>query len=343
MSSVILETGIAPIGDLPLRSGKTLRDARIAWASAGRLAPGRDNVVLVTHGFTSSHLFIGRAGPAASEGSWARMVGPGAAIDTDKYFVISSNMLGSSFGSTAPASPDPATGQPYGPDFPHLTLPDIVAGQQALLATMGIDRLHAVVGPSYGGFQALTWAIEHPEAVRGISMSVSGLTPPDDVTPEKLLATFRQDPNWNGGRYYDQGGITGTMARMREQTLRDYGVDVFLRDRFPDPAALDAELRRQAGAWAESFDANAMLALAIAMHSYDARPLLGRIKARVQFALSRTDKLFPPAIAPAAMAAFRAAGVEAEYLEIDSEFGHHAAGTDWAKWSPRLKSFLDSL
>lgn len=131
--------------------------------------------VLVTHGFTSSHLFIGRASPAASEGTWSGLVGPGRAIDTGRFFVVSSNMLGSSYGSTAPASTDPATGQPYGPDFPRLTLSDIVAAQRRMLSGMGIERLVAVVGPSYGGFQALAWGIDHPGAVRGLSMSVSGL------------------------------------------------------------------------------------------------------------------------------------------------------------------------
>jgi homoserine O-acetyltransferase len=343
MSAVDLATGTMKIGELKLRGGAVLPDAEIAYATAGTLAADRGNAVLVTHGYTSSHLFIGRAGPAASEGSWARMVGPGAAIDTDRFFVVSSNMLGSSFGSTAPASTNPATGKPYGPDFPDLTVPDIVAGQRALLGAMGIDRLVAVVGPSYGGFQALTWAIEYPDALRGISMSVSGLTAPGDTTVEKLRATFAQDPNWNGGHYYDRGGISATMTRLREQTLLDYGVDESLRGRFPDQASIDAELSRQARQWAESFDANSMLALAIAMRSYDARPLLHRVKARVQFVLSRTDKLFPPSIAPAAMAAFQAAGVAAEYVEIDSAFGHHAAGTDWAKWGPDLKRFLEAL
>ena len=338
-----LTTGTISIGNLTLRGGAVLRDARIAYATFGTLSAARDNVVLITHGFTSSHMFIDRGGAEASEGSWANLVGPGAAIDTDRFHVVSSNMLGSTFGSTAPASIDPATGRAYGSRFPALSVADIVAGQRAMLGAMGIDRLVAVVGPSYGGFQAFTWGIEYPDAVRGLSASVSGLTAPGGTTPEKLIATFSKDPNWNDGDYYERGGITWTMARMREQTLRDYGVDVSLRARFADPAALNAEVRRQALQWAEGFDANSMLALSIALRTYDARPSLHRIKARVQFVLSRTDKLFPPSIAPGTMAAFAAAGVRAEYAEIDSEFGHHASGSDWAKWAPTLKRFVESL
>ncbi len=339
----VLATGTMPIGDLTLRGGAVLKQARIAYATRGALAADRKNVVLVTHGFTSSHLFIGRAGPSASEGTWARMVGPGAAIDTDRYHVISSNMLGSSYGSTAPMSVDPDTGRRYGPRFPRIVLADIVAAQKAMLAAMGIDSLVAVVGPSYGGFQGLTWGIEHPGFMRGISASVTGLRAPRDTTAEEYRARFSTDPNWNGGDYYETGGIDGAMAKLREETLRNYGVDVFLRPRFPDPAALDAEIARQARAWAAEFDANSLIALAGAANDYDAAPGLPRITAKVQFVLSRTDALFPPAIAPATMAAFRAAGVEAEYVEIDSEFGHHAAGTDWAKWAPDLRRFMDSL
>lgn len=343
MAATLLVTGTIGIGDLPLASGRVLRQACIAYATAGSLAADRGNVVLVTHGFTSSHLFIGRAGPAASEGSWSGLVGPGAAIDTERYHVISSNMLGSSFGSTAPASPDPATGLPYGPDFPRLTLSDMVAGQRAMLRAMGIDRLVAVVGPSYGGFQALAWGIDHPGFARGLSISVSGLRRPPGVTPDALRARLAADPAWNGGRYYGGAGMTAAMARLREETLRDYGVDAFLRRRFPDPADLDAEIRRQAQQWALAFDANSLLVLADAMQGFDAGPQLHRIRARVQLALSRTDRLFPPSTAPATMAAFRDAGAAADYVEIDSEFGHHAAGADWPKWAPALKRFLDGL
>lgn len=343
MSEPGLTTGSIGIGDLALQGGQVLPQAEIAYATVGTLAPDGGNAVLVTHGFTSSHLFIGRGGPASSEGSWGALVGPGAPIDTDRYFVVSSNMLGSSFGSTAPASVNPLTGRRYGPDFPELSLADIVAGQHRMLQEMGITRLVAVVGPSYGGFQALTWGIEYPDFMRGLSMSVSGLRSPGGSSPEQIRAQLATDPNWNGGHYYDQGGIKPTMAKLREATLRNYGVDVSLQERFPDPAERDREIARQAALWADMFDGNSLIALSAASRKFDARPGLARIKARVQYVLSRTDKLFPPSTAPATMQAFRDAGVQAEYVEIDSEFGHHAAGADAAKWGPALGRFLASL
>src|SRR5271168_5316308 len=148
-----MPTRYAAIGDLQLARGGTLRAARLAYVTYGTLAPDGRNAILLTHGFTSSHLFAD-GGAAASEGSWADLVGPGRAIDTDRFFVVSSNMLGSAFGSTAPASINPETGREYGPDYPLITLPDIVAAQRRMLDGLGAKGLIAVVGPSYGGIQA---------------------------------------------------------------------------------------------------------------------------------------------------------------------------------------------
>ena len=343
MSSVILTTGTALVGDLPLKNGGTLADVQIAYATAGTLNAARDNVILVTHGFTSSHLFIGRASETSSEGTWSGLVGPGKAIDTDRFFLVSSNMLGSSFGSTSPASVNPATGRPYGPDFPDITLSDMVEAQRRMLAGMGITQLHAIVGPSYGGFQGLVWAIEHPDAMRGISMSVSGIRPPKDTTAEEFRARFATDPNWNGGHHYETGGILPTMVKLREDTMKSYAVDVLLARDFPDPDDLAREMSRQAQAWAKVSDPNSIIVLAQAMQQMDAVPHLSRIKAKVQYVLSRTDQLFPPSEAADTLTAFEKAGVSAEYVEIDSDFGHHAAGTDSHKWEAELGRFLRSL
>ncbi len=335
-------TQIGSIGDLSLERGGTLKDAKLAYVTYGKLAPDGKNALLVTHGYTSSHLFID-GGASASEGSWSELAGPGKPIDTDKYFVVSTNMLGSAFGSTAPRSPNPATGRPYGADFPAITVPDIVAAQKRLLDQLGVRGLVAVVGPSYGGFQAFTWGIQYPGFMKGLVPVVTGLKRPPQADPDATLRKLSADPNWNGGHYYDKGGILKTMIALREDTLRGYGVDDELRPRMPDKAARDAEILRQARAWAEAFDGNSLPALGRAMDSYDVTPDLKKVKARVLFVLSRTDKLFPPSIAPSVMSALKAAGVDARYEEIDSEHGHLASGTDAAKWAPALKSFLQSL
>ena len=334
-------TQLAEIGDLPLRLGGTLRAAELAYVTYGTLAPDGRNAVLLTHGYTSSHLFAD--GDGASEGTWAALVGPGRPIDTDRCFVVSSNMLGSSYGSTAPRSIDPATGRPYGPDFPALTVADIVAAQRRLLERLGVQHLIAVVGPSYGGVQAFTWGVEYPDFMAGLVPVVTGVRSPDTGAVERLLARFSADPNWNGGRYYDKGGSAGTMTALREDTLRNYGIEAQLAERFPDPAARAAEINRQAREWAEEFDANSMLALGAASRRYDVTSDLARIKARVLYVLSRTDKVFPPTLAPGVMTALLEAGVGAQYFEIDSDHGHSASGTEAAKWAPTLRAFMQDL
>jgi homoserine O-acetyltransferase/O-succinyltransferase len=183
--------------DFRLRSGVVMPEVTIAYRTLGTLAPNRDNVVLVTHGYTSGPQMIDPGG-MTGEGSWNGLVGSGKAVDTDRYFAICPNMLGSSYGSTNAASIDPATGQRYGSRFPDITVSDIVATQRALLDDLGIERLVAIVGPSYGGFQAFQWAADYPDAMKGIAAVVTTpvLTPDrSDGNVARLLATLSQDPN----------------------------------------------------------------------------------------------------------------------------------------------------
>src|SRR3970282_117242 len=149
--------------------GEVLPALTLAYEAYGRLAADGRNAVLVTHGFTSSQHAAGKHAPADEAARrWDGLIGPGKAIDTDRFFVVASNMLGSSYGSTAPASLNPATGRPYGPDFPDITLRAIVGAQKAMLDALGVRHLVAVAGPSYGGFQAFQWAVTYPEFVSGV-------------------------------------------------------------------------------------------------------------------------------------------------------------------------------
>jgi homoserine O-acetyltransferase len=329
------------IRNFKLVSGETLPEATLAFVSYGKLAPDGRNAVLVTHGFTSSHRFTDTHGPSG-EGSWGPLVGPGKAIDTNRFFVVSSNMLGSSYGSTCPRDINPKTGRAYGPDFPRFSLPDIVAAQRAMLEGLGVKRLAAVVGPSYGGFQAFTWGVKHPDFVDAIVPVITDLRAPRDAgADERLVARFAAHPNWNGGHYYANGGIDSAMAELRVETLLKYGAMEELAAAFPDPVARRAEIDRRAAQWAREFDANSLVALMRASQAYDAEPELAKIRARTLYILSRTDKLFPPTLRASVMGKLEAAGVAAEYFEIDSEFGHQASGADWAKWGPTLKAFLE--
>jgi homoserine O-acetyltransferase len=328
--------------DFPLTGGGRLAEVTLAYVTRGRLAPDGRNAILVTHGYTSGPSMI-ESGAGSSEGAWSSLVGPGAPIDTDRYFVVCSNMLGSSYGSTNAASIDPATGTPYGSRFPNISVEDIVTAQKRLLAHLGVTHLLAVVGPSYGGFQAFQWAVTFPDFMDGVAPVVTSPLPPQSDREEALLAWFEKHPNWNGGDYYDRGGVQDTLTALRVDTLTRYGLADSLAERFPDPAARDAELRRIASGWAEVFDANSLFVLGRAMATYDVAKDFGRIRVPVLYVLSRTDALFPPSLAPGVMAGLRDAGVDAAYFEIDSDHGHLASGADAGKWAPALRAFIAKL
>jgi homoserine O-acetyltransferase len=328
-----------------LESGAVMPEVTIAYRTLGTLAANRDNVVLVTHGNTSGPQMIDPNGSVA-EGSWQEIVGPGKPVDTNRYFAICPNMLGSSYGSTNAATIDPATGKPYGSRFPDITVGDIVATQHALLADLGITRLVAVVGPSYGGFQAFQWAVNYPDMMRGIAAVVTAPAMPRDRSTgnvERLLATLSKDPNWNGGDYYDRGGVMETMVQIRSATLKTYGIETRLAKTMSDPKQIEAAIRDEAARWATGFDANSLIILAKALRNFDVTQQFGKIKSKILYVLSRTDRLFPPELAPTVMQAFKSAGLDADYFLLDSEFGHTASGIDAAKWAPRLRVFMESL
>jgi homoserine O-acetyltransferase/O-succinyltransferase len=333
------------INDFRLQSGIVMPAVTIAYRTLGVLAPGRDNVVLVTHGNTSGPQLIDPGG-STGEGSWNEIVGPGKAVDTDRYFVICPNMLGSSYGSTNAVSIDPATGKRYGPRFPDITVSDIVATQRALLDRLGIERLVAIVGPSYGGFQAFQWAVDYPGRMRGIAAVVTAPMVPRERAEgnvERLLASLSKDPNWNGGDYYDGGGVLQTMIQIRSATLKTYGIETRLRDTISDPAQIEAAIRDEATRWAQGFDANSLIILAKALRGFNVTAQFGNITSKVLYVLSRTDRLFPPELAPGVMQGLKTAGVDADYFLLDSEYGHSASGRDAHKWAPRLRQFMERL
>ena len=328
-----------------LQSGKTLPEMTLAFETYGRLAPDGRNAILITHGGTGSHHMAGKYSPTdRAPGGWDGLIGPGKAIDTNNYYVVSSNVLGSSYGSTAPASINPATGKRYGPDFPEISMHDIVTAQRTLLQGLGVRHLVAVVGPSYGGYQAFQWAVSYPDAMSGVAAVITapkGSGKESDV--QTLVDRFARNPNWNGGWHYDRGGIPDTMTALRIETLTRYGWNEVLAETFPTQAERDAEIRRRAEPWAKEFDPNSMVAMRRAAVRYNAEKDFSKIHAKVLYVISRTDSLFPPSIAPDVMGKLAKAGVDAKYFEIDTEFGHSATGPEWAKWGPTLKAFVEGL
>jgi homoserine O-acetyltransferase len=328
--------------DFATAGGEILPEVSLAYVTRGTLAADGRNAILITHGYTSGPRMI-EPGIASSEGAWTTLVGPGAPIDTDRYYVVCSNMLGSSYGSTNAATIDPRTGKPYGSKFPHITVEDIVNAQKRMMDGLGVKHLRAVVGPSYGGFQAFQWGVTYPDFMDGL---VPVVTSPKTAGADRiggLLKWFGPDPNWNGGDYYSTRGVKQTLTAMRVDTLTRYGMADSLAARFPAKAEADAELHRIASEWAEVFDANSMFILGRALETFDVTARFDRIRVPVLYVLSRTDALFPPSIAPGVMDGLKAAGVDATYFEIDSDHGHLASGADADKWAPALRAFMTKL
>lgn len=333
------------LGHVTLESGQVLPEVTIAYETYGQLAPDGRNAILIAHGYTSNHHAAGRYHPTDTlPGWWDRLIGPGKAIDTTRFFVVSSNTLGSCYGTTGPTSLNPTTGKFYGPEFPAISMRDIVSAQRQLLDRLGVTHLVAVAGPSMGGRQAFQWAVTYPDFVDGIvpvSSSPKGLGKDDAVL--SLLQRLSTDPNWNDGWYYERGGIIPTLMAIRTETLKRYGIDAVLGANHSDPEERETRLRRQAEVWARRFDAHSLVVLRRASVRFDAQRDFGVIKSKVLYVLSRTDQLFPPTMGPRVMGRLQAVGVDATYVEIDTNYGHLASGREAAQWAPALQRFLGRL
>jgi homoserine O-acetyltransferase/O-succinyltransferase len=344
MTDLNLIRGTFALGDFVLDGGAMLPGATLAYETYGKLAPDGRNGVIVGHGYTSSQHAAGLHPGDAEPGWWDGVIGPGKAIDTERFFVVCSNMLGSSYGSTGPASIDPRTGKPYGPDFPTLTIADIVRAQKRLADGLGIEHVVLASGLSYGGFQALQWGEAYPDFVDAVAVVCSA---PRGIAGQanEVRRVLARDPNWNGGWHYDKpGAMAETLRAMRVDTMRHYGYAEILADRGLDEAGVTAAIDRAARRWATEFDGNSMIVLGetqkrIALDSGFAT-LRGK---KLLYVLCATDKLFPQSLAPGVMAQFAAAGVNATYFPLASRHGHAASGSDAAKWTPALRDLIASL
>lgn len=324
------------IGSLTLRSGVVLPDVEVAYACQGTLAPDGRNAILVTHGFTSAHTMI-EPGHHVAEGSWVPLVGPGKLLDTDRYFVVCSNMLGSAV-TTGPHSINPGTGKPWGPDFPDIRLADIVEVQHRLLAALGVKHLQAVLGPSYGGFQALQWALDHPDMVDAIGVIASAFAHPPGLTKESQRAKLAQSPQWHDGWYYDQGGMYDTLFELRMQTLQNYGLERLYEERYPDPVQRRQAMEAPAHAWARHFDANSIVTLAGAAEHFNVLPRLEELRTRTLLVQCTTDKIFPSSEAQRQLLSRIPAPTR--YIEIVSPYGHMASGVEMGQWQSEIAWLL---
>lgn len=325
------------VHDFPLAGGVVLPHMTVAFRRLGRLNPAGDNAVLVLHGYTTGPAMLD-ADANAAEGSWSGLVGPGLAIDTDRYCVLCPNMLGSSYGSTGPGSIDPATGKPYGPDFPAITPADIVNAQKALLDALGVTKLAAVAGPSFGAYQAFQWAAQYPDMVGKVVAAVGAPWHPAPPSSAAMLQALQADPGWDAWCAGDAAALLPHLTALRTRTLTLYGVDAELSARMPDPQKRAAEVARLAREWAEGFNPMSLVRLMQAAEQFDVRPQLPQLDIPVLYVLSRTDPMFSPALGRTVM---ELPGTRRwQYVELDSDKGHFASGADAALWADTLHRFM---
>ena len=335
-----IDSKIFSAREFRLESGQTLPVLELAYETYGVRSPQGDNGILVVHGYTSSHHAAGqnakgKQGRGVAEGSagwFDGLIGPGKAIDTDRFFVVSVNALGSAHGSSGPNCTDPRTGKPYGPTFPEITMRDMVASQKLLVDSLGLKGLVAVVGPSMGGFQSFQWAASYPGFMKGIAASVTAPRAPNRLGGlDALQKRLASDPNWNGGWYYENGGIPGTLEQIRYETLLNYGQG-------------EAEAKVAAKSWAKIYDGHSLVTLRRAIDGFDITKQYDQLrKTKVLYVISKTDRLFDLTDCAAHALEMRKAGVDLTYVEMPSNKGHMASHADAAMWAPILAAFVKGL
>ena len=349
---------------LPLDGGGTLVDARIAYETYGELAPDRSNAILLCHALTGDQ-YVARTHPLTGKpGWWERMVGPGKPIDTTRYHVICANVIGSCLGSSGPAS-IASDGAPYAMRFPVITIRDMVRGLVGLLDVLGIDRLHAVVGGSMGGMQALSLAANWPErAARVLVIASTSRHSAQNIAFHELgRQAIMADPNWRQGAYYggdtpDNGLAVARMAAHITYLSEDGLTAKFgrnLQDRPEKSFGFDADfqvesyLRYQGSGFTRRFDANSYLYITRAMDYFDLAEEHGGSLARAfagspaRFCLVSFDSdwLYPTAESRHIVHALNAAGAPVSFVELSAPFGHDSFLLDVPALDRVVKGFVE--
>ncbi len=376
--------------DLPkpvrLDCGWELHPVRVAYETYGALSPQRDNVILVCHALSGDAHAAGfaktppesstRDGFAAEDrdgsarrglGWWDGMIGPGKAFDTDRFFVVSTNLLGGCRGTTGPSSIDPATGRPYGADFPVITVADMVRTERAFLDALGIERLAAVAGGSLGGMQAFEWAILFPDQVDAVVAiaSTHALHPQGVAWNAIARDAIMRDPAWQGGHYYGTGrrpdagmGVARMLGHVTYLSALALGDKFGRRLQFADDIRytitepefeVESYLRHQADSFVRRFDANTYLYTSRALTYFDlARQYgsgslaraLGSVSARTLLIAFSSDWLYPPSASREIADALHALGKPAEFHVIEAPYGHDCFLLEEARQTPIIRQFV---
>jgi len=381
--------------DLPeplrLDCGRDLHAVRVAYETYGILSPQRDNVILVCHALSGDAHAAGFAKAPPEEGTrdgfgaedrdgvtgkglgwWDGMIGPGKAFDTDRFFVISTNLLGGCRGTTGPSSTDPATGRPYGSDFPVITVADMVRTERAFLDALGIGRLAAVAGGSLGGMQAFEWAILFPEQVDAVvSIASTHALQPQGVAWNAIAReAIMRDPSWQGGHYYGTGtaptaglgvarmvghitylsalALGEKFGRRLQAVPQRVGDDI--RYTITEPEfEVESYLRHQADSFVRRFDANTYLYTSRALTYFDLARQYGRgslaralegVSARTLLIAFSSDWLYPPSGSGEIADALRALGKPVEFRVIEAPYGHDCFLLEEARQTPIIRQFL---
>src|SRR3954470_8865759 len=353
---------------LKLKGGATLPSYEIAYETYGELNAARSNAVLVCHALNASHHVAGYyAEETANVGWWGNPVGPGKPLDTNRFFVVGSNYIGSCFGSTGPASINPATGKPWGADFPVVTVEDWVEAQARLADRLGIERFAAVIGGSLGAMQALQWTLSYPDRVRHaiVIAAAPRLTPQNIAFNEVARQAIMTDPDFHGGHYYDKGVVPTRglrIARMighityisgeamgekfgralrRGQPGFDFDIDF----------EIESYLRYQGDKFSTYFDANTYLRITKALDYFDPAAdfsgnltkTLSSTKAQFLLVSFTTDWRFAPERSREMVEALVNNRRTVTYAEIDAPHGHDAFLLEDSRYMNVVRAYYDRV
>lgn len=351
---------------MTLDSGITFGPITVAYETYGTLNARRTNAILACHALSGGAHAAGYYPGQSKPGWWDTMIGPGKAFDTDRYYVICSNCIGSCYGSTGPSSLDPQTGKPYGLRFPVVTVRDMVNVQRHLMDHLGIEKLLCVTGGSMGGMQALQWPVAFPERVH----SVVGLATTSRHSPQQIAfnevqrQAIMSDPAWNHGDYYGQEGprhglavarMVGHVTYLSDAGMqRKFGRRLRNREKFGFDFSTDFEvesyLRYQGQSFVERFDANSLLYMTKALDYCDLSDgfesltdAYSRCKSLFLLIAFSSDWLYPPAQLKEVAQAIRRARGDATYCEISSDYGHDAFLVEHAAQEIYVRSFLERV
>ena len=355
---------------LPLQSGGVLPEYDLVYETYGQLNAARSNAVLVCHALSGSHHVAGTyADQPGSEGWWDNLVGPGKPLDTNRFFVIGVNNLGGCYGSSGPNALNPATGKPWGADFPFVTVEDWVNAQARLLDRLGITQLAAVLGGSLGGMQALSWTLQYPERMRHavVVASAPNLTAENIAFNEVARRAIVTDPDFHGGHFYRHGVIPKRGLRiarmighitylsddvMNEKFGRQLREGLDLKYSTQDVEfQIESYLRYQGDKFSDYFDANTYLLITRALDYFDpARAFGGNLtqalaRATAKFLLVSftTDWRFSPKRSREIVKALLDNRRDVSYAEIDAPHGHDAFLLDDARYMSVMSSYFDSI